>query len=570
MKRTAKRTGGLVGSLAAFLMSTSALAQSPPPALGITLKPHLSDGKGDYIDVRVSIAHPDVKAGQTLVHLPLMIVSMPGITLEAKDLSVADAKGTVAITQADQPTTPQWQYRDFKPARDTEGDVTLSYRAYVREVSGTTRIGPLFDLRGQPGGVNGAGMTFLALPDTKTPYSVTLKWDMSALPAGAMGVHSLGEGDVKTIAPVDLWNFSYYYAGTVETYKADRFTMYWTKAPPFDTRLIAQKIGTLYDNMTRFFDDTSGSSYRVFVRENPFSGTGGTALASSFMFGYDVSNPPTTDKLQGLLAHEMAHNWLKIGGEHGDTAWYTEGTAEYYSIVLAARSGLLTPAQVADMMNDRAFSYWSNPLSALSNADAAKAFWKDNSAQTIPYGRGLLYLINTDANIRAASAGKRNLDTVVKAMIAKQKARENAGIDEWLQLVGADIGAAKARADYEDMVAGKPILPVTGALGDCFTLAPATVKAFELGFEQASLNKNVVSGVKPGTAAAKAGLKDGDAIIESTSVFDAMRTQSSLMKLKVRRADQVIDISYLPRVDTATKVSQWQRKPGVADAACKL
>jgi hypothetical protein len=550
------------------LTSVEALAQGAPPKLDILLKPHATAaGTGDYVDVTIKLEAPKAAAGETLARLPLMIVSMPGIKLDAKDLKVTDAKGAVAITQADQPATPQWQYRHFNAGRATEGDVTLTYRAHVREVSGTTRMGPLFDLRGQPGGVNGAGMTFLALPDKKTPYSVTLNWDMSAYPAGARGVHSLGEGQVKQIAPTDLWNFSYYYAGNVQTYEADGFSMYWTKTPPFDTQTVAHKIGALYGQMTTFFK-AEGGSYRVFVRENPFSGMGGTALASSFIFGYDAGNPPTLDRLQALLAHEMAHNWLKIGGEHGDSAWYTEGTAEYYSIMLALRAGLLTPAQVGEMINDRAFSYWSNPLSKLSNADAAAAFWKDNSAQTIPYGRGLLYLINTDAKIRAATGGAKTLDTMVQAMIAKQKAGETPGIDVWLTLVGTEIGAT-AKTDYDNMVAGKPLIPVAGALGPCFTVVPTTVRRFDLGFDQPSLDKKLISGVRVGSAASASGLKDGDVVIEATSVFDAQRTQTSPMTLKVKRGEAVIDISYLPRGE-AVAAHQWQRKADVPDIACKL
>jgi len=96
----------------------------------------------------------------------------------------------------------------------------------------------------------------------------------------------------------------------------------------------------LYGSMAKFFDDETGS-YRVFVRRNPFKGTGGTGLARSFTFGYNFDAKPTVDSLQGLLAHEMAHTWPAMQGEHGDTAWYSEGTAEYYSTVLSFRS--LTP-----------------------------------------------------------------------------------------------------------------------------------------------------------------------------------------------------------------------------------
>ena len=56
------------------------------------------------------------------------------------------------------------------------------------------------------------------------------------------------------------------------------------------------------------------------MRQNPYKGAA-ASLAHSFMFGYEPAARPTLDSLQGLVAHEMTHNWPAMQGEHGDTAW---------------------------------------------------------------------------------------------------------------------------------------------------------------------------------------------------------------------------------------------------------
>jgi hypothetical protein len=58
-----------------------------------------------------------------------------------------------------------------------------------------------------------------------------------------------------------------------------------------------------------FWKDTSEDPYRVFIRHNQETGTGGTALLRSFTFGWHDANSTVEDKLELLLSHEITHNW---------------------------------------------------------------------------------------------------------------------------------------------------------------------------------------------------------------------------------------------------------------------
>lgn len=482
---------GAVALLGGLPGMTLADSEAPPPALKLELKPHATDGTFDYVDGRMTIESPKLAANATLVKMPVIVVSIPTARYDGDALKARDDAGDLALTIKDEPPTPTSTDRRWLTSRATQGDVVITFRAPPREITPTTRNGPLFDVRANGGGMTAAGITFIPIPDTSFPYRVSLKWDLSGVAPGSRGVWSLGEGDVETTIPANTLAFSFYAAGPLQSYPkqptAD-FGMYWLLQPPVDTDQLAQGIQHLYGYMSRFFHD-EGQPYRVFIRKNFNHGNGGTALARSFTFGWSEATAPTLDSLQSLLAHEMTHNWPAMEGEHGDTAWYSEGAAEYYSILLSHRAGVTTVAQFQEEVNERAAGYYTNPHRALTNRDAAKIFWSDWSAQRIPYGRGFMYLAMVDAQIRAKSKGKRSLDDVVVPMFTRKKQGDAPSIDDWLKLVTAEIGP-RAKRDYEAMVAGELLIPAKNSFAPCFKPVKYQERQYLQGCDKASLDKD--------------------------------------------------------------------------------
>ena len=92
-----------------------------------------------------------------------------------------------------------------------------------------------------------------------------------------------------------------------------------------------------------------------------------------------------------------------------------------------------------------------------------------------------------------------------------------------------------------------------------------------LGFDQASLSgeRKVIRGLVAGSAAATAGLRDGDEVAESDDVLEVQKDPANLMKLKVKRGSQVVPIEYLPRGEPIDSF-RWERVKGIPDAQCKL
>lgn len=542
------------------------------PFLQITLKPHSTQASVDYIDVTLNIEQPGLKADSVALAMALEVASVPAMHYDGNAITARDDKGPLALTYKDSAFAPSVTGRRWYATRASVGNITYQYRAVPRIISAATRPAPLFDLHAEGAGLNGAGLTFLALPQTDTPYHITLHWDLSDMPKGSRGVWSFGEGDVSKTAPADILANSFYTAGPLNSYPAtggSHFGMYWLGTPSFDVAKLGGFIDTLYAYMAKFFDDEN-ESYRIIIRKNPYRGSNGTALTKSFMFSYSDGIALTDLGLKELLAHEMTHNWPELSGSHGDISWYSEGTAEYYSLLLSYRAGLLSADDFLTFFNDRAAAYYTNPLQHLSNREAAARYWQETLAQRVPYGRGMMYLAVVDAKIRQRSGGKDSLDSIVKALSMRDRTGQSYDIATWRNMLADRLGPDALKGD-DDMVAGKTITPPPGMLAPCFQAKPTQLPVFELGFAEDSLHgdKKIIHGLVAGSAAEKAGLRNGDVVLTFTNVSDLLFHWRQHMQMTVQREGHEIVIDYAPH-GASVPGYQWVRNTAVTDSACKL
>lgn len=527
---------------------------SPLPRFVLELAPMGSAGL--YVSYRAELL--SVPAGTTLLRMPLEIVSVPFPAYTAENLTVTDDLGELLLSPVDEEPTPMGQFRSWSAGRPTVGTLTVSYFAPVREVDESTANGPLFDLRGEERGVIGSGMGFLVLPATEAEFDIELHWTSRGRKALAT-VSSRGEGDQAWSGHLESLRFCTFAAGELSRYPAwdadnlddgrpaPDLAMYWLSEPPFDTDAVGTYIAASYANMAAFFEE-GHPNYRVFIRANPFPGNGGTAMPQSFTFGYKIEDTVDAEDLRSLLSHEMAHNWPRLDGEHGDTAWYTEGTAEYYSLLLQYRGGSLGLDSLVTKLNARTSGYFTNPLHVLSNQDAAEQFWKDSRAQRIPYGRGLLYLIAVDGRIRLATDGEKNLDHVVLDILRTQRGGGTVTLYDWVERVASLIGP-DARRMFDDMVAGAPIEIPDAAFDGSVTPTAIYEHSLDLGFDSSSfkLKPRVVRGLEQDSAAALAGLREGDILRTSGVSTEVLNDNEAELELELVRDGEPLIVRYWPR-----------------------
>ncbi|WP_417760121.1 hypothetical protein [Shewanella sp.] len=548
----------MVKSVLAAALFASAVGQvvaaDAPPSLTLTIMPTMKDSVVTDVAIHMTQQAPQIAAGQSLLTMPIELVSTPTAAYQARDISAKDAQGVLTLTAEEMPADPSGQYRRYFADRATVGDVTYEYHTPPRAVDASTRNGPLFDLRTQQQGVMGAGVYFLALPAEGQPFSVTLKWDLSKMPSASRGVSSYGENTLNTVMPAEALRFAYYAAGQLQQWPKgnnSNFTMYWLDKPPFDMAQLAPQTQTFYRYMANFFGDKR--DYRVFARSNPYPAGGGTGLAHSFMFGYGSEGQTIAEGVQVLLAHEMAHTWPKLNSSesHAQTAWYTEGTAEYYAILMSLRAGISDPKEFLRQINLRAAAYYANPYVKLTNHDAGELFWKDARAQKVPYGRGFMYLFDLNQRLQQASNGQRSVDDLVLEIYQRQQQGETIGNTEWQQIIQRELGE-QAVIDFQQMTQGALQIPSTTAFG-CLDAKAEKYRPFDLGFDEMRLGE--VFKLRDASEAAKAGLKTGDKIVHITPLAELKADPSKKMAITVKRGEQTLYFSFLPR---GAFVDGWQ------------
>ncbi|GAB3638670.1 hypothetical protein GCM10027422_42600 [Hymenobacter arcticus] len=118
-------------------------------------------------------------------------------------------------------------------------------------------------------------------------------------------------------------------------------------------------------------------------------------------------------------------------------------------------------------------------------------------------------------------------------------------------------------ADWQAMVAGQLLRPVPGAFGPGVASRPVPVGFFDLGFaEPVALQKGKrIKGLVTGSAAALAGLREGDELAEAVNLIPVYGSFTQAITLPVRRGAAVEPITYQPRTGQA-EAWEWVAAPG--------
>ena len=199
-----------------------------------------------------------------------------------------------------------------------------------------------------------------------------------------------------------------------------------------------------------------------------------------------------------------------------------------------------------------------------------RRFWADTRIRTLPYDRGMLYFATVDDAVRKASGGRRSLDDLMLEMLRLQRAGHQLSAPVWEEQLRRELGE-KAVADFRAFLDGAMPLPASDAFGPCFRKTTKPMRRYELGFDSAVLAepRRIVRGLQAGSAAARAGLRDGDEIVRPVPQDAIQGNQTALLNLEIKRDGQVLTISYLPRGETVDAI-QWERDPGFKGGGCAL
>ena len=552
------------GALAQGTGQGTAQEAAPASTLHIMIAPGRPDAAQHipYVDVTIRADNMHLAAGQRLFRLPLVANTVVTSGGDLSGLALNDDAGTIAIRTEDVAEDGSNRTRFWLTPRAIDGAVTARYRVPIDAAAPPLSL-PQYEMRTELGGFSAAGNAFLMLPADEAKRAVDVQWDFSAYGADGRGVSSFGVGDARSSGPLPSQQVAstYYMAGRPGVYHAEKggFFAAWQGAPSFPMEGLmkwAADLQRFYGTFFGYAPDHFGVFGRTNVR-NPGSGIG---LTDSFAFTFNAASKP--EELRSLLAHEMLHSWVRSLDESMDEAggldrsWFGEGLAVHYQRLLPYRAGLISADDFLADLNETAGRYYTNIKINLPNTEIAEGFWRDTRIRVLPYDRGSLYFASVDAQIRRESHGKRSLDDLVRAMLDARRAGQAMNEAMWRSLLRKELGA-KGIADFEAMLAGATVLPPSDAFGPDFRRTSKMLRRFDLGFDPASLKANprAVSGLVPGSNAEKAGLRNGDIVLNTFSQDRMQGDQSAVLLLKVKRGEEELEIRYLPRGE---EVSAWQ------------
>jgi hypothetical protein len=430
--------------------------------------------------VNITMIKPELLQDAPIFQFHKNVVGVLFLTFSQKVVLKDDAGDLdYSVTQKE---IPKIIMEEYHLNRKICGDVHICYEVELKPVGKN----PAFDLGYEDGGMDGSGMSFMPCFEEKE-YRFVVDWELSGLPKGFRGIWSLGEGRIETVQNGRTLAESFYYAGNIKGVKKNNCGFYWFENPGLPGEEVGGFVMNLFERMAEFFQD-GGEPYQVFSRKVPEILTGrnkigGIALTRSFLYLYPEENPPKEKPLKFLFPHEMVHNWPKLKDEpFGTCTWYVEGTAEYYSIILPDRFGMITKEELITQLNKRAKDYYENPRIQVTNQFAGEHLFIDGEATLVPYGRGFFYLLHMDEVIRDATKGEKSLDDVVLAILRRTRTTEECKNDVWLEEVKR-IAGIDVSDEFVEMQNGKVFVPALSSLKTSVNVVKSTGTQRETGEE---------------------------------------------------------------------------------------
>lgn len=402
----------------------------------------------------------------------------------------------------------------------------------------------------------------------KIVNTVAIKWDLSDAPSGSRAVCSLGEG-VVVLADVrpSMLDECFFAVGPLNSYppaptlatnadaskgvvsqmendSSGTFGIYWLGAPNFDVSALGYKMQQLFPKMAAFFHDED-PTYRIFVRYNVQKCVSGRGLHRGFVFAWNTIMPRDPNETDEFLMHETVHNWPRLGHSKGGPtaeevvdAWFNEGIAEYYSLILPYRFRISSDDEFIERFNIRLSGYYTNPDRTVVNKDVMGLFWKGGHINRIPYQRGFMYFLRLAYQLKKANG--RSLDDLILEMVDLRNRDEPHGIAVWLSMLERELGPP-ALEDYRTMSDAIPIVLPTDYLrvveGLDWSIVRQDQEEFCLGFQEDSLREKVVKGLDPESRAASAGVREGYSITAQYSYFFVAERWGQDFSMTVKRPD---------------------------------
>ena len=509
-----------------------------------------------------------LKAGDPVGQMPLSIAGAPTLQLEC-EVAATDELGPVPLVTRLTESDEGEALRCWSVGRSTFGAVAVSYLAepVAEEPRAAT---PPLELRREGVGLSGALKCFLVLPPGPEDLTFELRWDGLVGCGGSREgwmVSSLGEGDGRdgelAGAGLELLGDTYVMCGDLADrhHRDGHLSIWWLTHPGIDVEAFTARLGSTYQVMSEAFD-APAHPYRVFLRAHPHRGANASAHPASFVMAMNPAEQLDEAPLYETLAHELVHEWLRLDGPVEDVTWFVEGAADYYSLVLPFRAGMLDEEAFLNAVNFEARECYANPHRNVSVREAQQLFFSDFTAHRLPYARGMFYLADLDARLMRATSGYQGVDDVVRDVLRKRRAGAPVGIQQWCARVQEVLRDAEMPI-LDALVFTGQGRPGKDCFGPQFEQETVQVPVLDLGFDPSTLVTQRVRGLVPGGPADRAGLREGVEIDLPRYPEIVRLNVGDVLDIGFTRDGETTRIA-LPLTGETAPVPQWTKRTCIA------
>lgn len=443
---------------------------APEPGLSLTIKPLSDDGRVVALEVREELCSVPAVGAPLRLRAPLAVFGVREIAGQVSGLSMMDAQGAVPLTVRDDDTSVDGPaYRHWQAGRMTVPPVSLRYRIPVQQPG--EMGGPPYGMKPAGNGVAGSGLGFLVLPENITSAATRVHWDLSALPPGSLGVITAGSGDTVVAGAPSEMQRQWMLAGPAQVLDSTRtpgFHAYMLGRPPFDAAAAMDWADQSYAYLARALPYMGAPEYRLFFRAldvRSFStgtadGPGALVTLSNTVEGQDL------DSIRNTIFHEMTHQWVGDFADHSAT-WFSEGLTTYFSAVLPCEAGLATAQACTDSVNEYAGYYYTSAARNWSQQKINATVDNENVRRT-PYGRGMMYFAQLNAQLLARSNGARDLRAALTPLFTARRQGNPLDQAAWETLLMQELGEEAVSQFRRSVIDGMiDIVPPPGAFGHC-------------------------------------------------------------------------------------------------------
>ena len=543
--------------LGAACRAPSTRPPAPPPEIEYTIELRTEPA----LEVAYSLAAPAANDGATVFEVDSSWGGVEDAAELVLDARVVDSSGrSLAI---ERPKPNQWLVRS-PPGERLTASWRLAANGFQADPDPRTHYHPILspDLLHVIGNLGFLQPEHLA---DDAPHRIAVRWK-GFREAGwkVASSFSLDPEGFEATVPLSEIRHAVYLAGALRTYEVD------VRGRPlgiaiagddwsFDDADFVEDVRAIVEAERAFFEDDDFGFYLVSLIPvgvpNPQSRSlGGTGLTQSFALfmqpdtklgtraGGDLSVP-------WLLAHEMFHHWNGriVAREDPEELvyWFSEGFTDFYARRLLLRAGYGGVDEYARTLNRKLRDYMLSPAREVPNQAIRDGFWKDQDVGRMPYLRGDVVALLLDAAIRERSGGTRSLDDFLRDAVERGRRGELVGTESLIARIEEWTDAAFAQQVREIVVEGRTAEIDAGTLAPCFEIVAEEMGAFDAGFDvEATRQAKSVRGLRAGSAAEKAGLREGQALAGWSVAFG---NPDVPIEMTVREAGEERKLRWLPQ-----------------------